>query len=78
MTAKSFILADETIVKALLNLETCILVNNNLYGKLVSSFKVTSVQFFILDFNLLSYELGKFTFNLLYWVILHWYYIKIK
>ena len=66
MTAKSFILADETIVKALLNLETCILVNNNLYGKLVSSFKVTSVQFFILDFNLLSYELGKFTFNLLY------------
>ena len=46
--------------------ETCILVNNDLCGKQVSSlecpilfderFKVTSVPFFIADFNLLSYD----------------------
>ena len=54
---------------------------NNLHRKLVSSlkflikfderFKVISVPFFISDFNLLSYELDKFTFNVLYSVILY-------
>ena len=48
--------------------ETCKLVKNNLCGKLFSSlgspitfdesFKVNSVLFFILDFDLLSCELG--------------------
>ena len=51
-------------------------VNSNLWGKLVSSlelwikvderFKVTLVQFFIADFNLLSCESDNFTFNVLY------------
>ena len=54
----NFILADEPFAKALRNFETCVLVNNNLCGKLFSSlesprtldeiFKVTSVLFFIL------------------------------
>ena len=67
--------------------ETCVLVNNNLCGKLVSSlelsikfyerFKVTLVLFFfIADFNLLSCGLDHFTFKVLYLVIL--YYIKTK
>ena len=51
---------------------------NNLCGKLFSSlespttfdeiFKVTSVPFFIPDFNLLSCELDNFTSNMLYLV----------
>ena len=51
--------------------ETFVLVNNNLCGKLFSSlespttfaesFKNTSVQFFIPDFNLLSCEIDNFT-----------------
>ena len=55
--------------------EPFILVNNHLCGKLVSSLevpiefderlKVTSVLFFIADFNLLSCELDNFTFNVL-------------
>ena len=55
---------------------TCVLLNNNLCGKLVSSlerpikfderFKFTSVPFFIVDFNLLSYELDNFTFSVLH------------
>ena len=57
-------------------LETCISISNKLYGKLVSSlefrikfherFKVTSVSFFIPDFNLLSCELNNFTFKVLH------------
>ena len=53
----NLILADEPFAKALRSLETCVVVNNNLCGKLVSSleslttfeeiFKVTSVPFFI-------------------------------
>ena len=53
--------------------ETCVLVNNNLCRKLFSSlesptifdssYKVTSVPFFIPDFNLLSCELDSFTFK---------------
>ena len=56
--------------------EICVLVNNNLYGKLFSSlespatfdgsFEVTSVLFFIPNFNLLRCELYNFTFKLLY------------
>ena len=54
------ILADEPFTKALRSFETCVLVNNNLYRKLISSlelpttfeeiFKVPSVPFFILQF----------------------------
>ena len=53
---KNFILADEPFAKALRIFENCVLVNNNLCGKLVLSlelpnkfnerFKVTSVPFF--------------------------------
>ena len=60
----NFILADEPFEKTLRSLETCVLVNNNLWGKLFSSlesqiifdeiFKVTPVLFFIADFNLIS------------------------
>ena len=53
----NFILADEPFAISLRSFETCVLVNNNLFGKLISSlespividksFKVTSVPFFI-------------------------------
>ena len=53
----------------------CVLVNNNLCGKLFSSlesqstfdeiFRVTSALFFIANFNL-SCELDNFTFKVLY------------
>ena len=33
--------------------------------------KTTSDSFFIADFNLLSYEFDRFTFKLLYYVILY-------
>ena len=59
---ENFILADEPFAKALRIFEICVLVNNNLWGKLFSSlesptifderFKVTSVPFFIAYFNL--------------------------
>ena len=58
------------------SLETCLLVNNNLCKKLVSSlelpitfdkrFKATLVSFFILDFCFLSYELDHYTLKVLY------------
>ena len=82
----NFILADEPFAKALRSLETCVLVNNNLCGKLFSSlkqsttfnesFKVTAVPLFVLDFNWLSCELDNFRFKMLYLVILYQYYIK--
>ena len=60
----NFILVDETFEKALRSLETYVLVNNNLRGKQFSSlespiifderFKLTSVPFFIADFNLVG------------------------
>ena len=66
-------LTDEPFENALRSFETCVLVNNNLCGKLISSLespttfdgrcKVTLVSFFIADFNLLSRELDNFTFN---------------
>ena len=71
-----FFYADEPFAKALRSFETCVLVNNNLCRKLFSSlesgttfdeiFKITSVPFYIPDFNLLSCELGNFTFKVLY------------
>ena len=82
----NFILANEPFAKALRSLETCVLVNNNLCGKLFSSlkqsttfnesFKVTAVPLFVLDFNWLSCELDNFRFKMLYLVILYQYYIK--
>ena len=78
----NYILSDELFAKALQSLENCVLIDNNLYGKLVSSlewpiifdetFEVNSVTFFILDFNLLSCE---FKLKLLKLVILNWYYV---
>ena len=69
-------LVEELLAKVLLNFENCVLVNNNLCGKLFSSFdstmifnkifKVTSVPFLISDFSLLSYELDNVTFKVLY------------
>ena len=69
---ENFILVDEPFVKALRIFETCVLFSNNLCEKLVSSleipikfdekFKVTLILFFIVDFNLLNYELDKFYF----------------
>ena len=63
----NFILVDEPFAKALRSLETCVLVNNNVCEKLISSlessttfdesFKVASVPFWIPDFNLISCEL---------------------
>ena len=82
------ILVGELFAEALRSRETCVLVNNNLCGKLYSSlelpiifderFKVTSVPFFILDFSLLIYEWGNFIFKVLHWVILQWCYIQAK
>ena len=83
----NFILADELFAKAFWSLKTCVLVNNNLCGKLYSSlelpiafderFKVPSVPFFTPDFNLLNCELEKFMFKGLYWVVLQSYFILI-
>ena len=77
---ENYILADEPFAKALWSPESCVLVNNHLLGKLVSSlqlltlfdkrFKVTSVPFFIPDFNLSSCQLDSFKFEVLYCVIL--------
>ena len=61
---------DDLSAKALRIFETCLLVDNNLWGKLVSSspiifnhnLKTTSVLFFIADFNLSSCEFDSFTF----------------
>ena len=60
----NYILAEELFAKALQSLETCVLVNNNLCGKLFSSlespatfdeiFNVNSVPCLIRVFNLLS------------------------
>ena len=71
----NYILADKPSEKALRGFETCVLVNNDLCGKLVSSlespttfdeiFNVTSVPSFVPYFNLLIFELDNFTFKLL-------------
>ena len=74
----NFIWADEPIAKALGIFQTGLSINNSLCGKLVSSLEfpikmveVNSVSYFIPDFNLWSSELDKFTFKMLYWVILY-------
>ena len=61
----SFVQADEYSAKALQSLKTCASVNNNFFGKLISSFesliifdesfKNSLVLFFISDFNLYFY-----------------------
>ena len=58
----NFILDGEPFAKDLRRLESCVLFNNSLFGKIISSleslttfdesFKATSVPFFIPDFNL--------------------------
>ena len=64
------------LYKALKLFITCLLVSNNLYGKLFSSlelpttvdeiFKVTSIPFFIPNFYLSSCKLDNFTFKVLH------------
>ena len=73
---ENFILVDEPFSKVRRSLETCVLVNDNLYRKSVWSldsattfykrFKVAWVPFLILDFNLLSCELDNSIFKVLY------------
>ena len=73
---------DKLFAKALRIFVTCLLVNNNSFGKLILSLelpiifddnlKTTSVLFFIADFHFLSCEFDSLTFKLLYWVILYW------
>ena len=68
----SWISVDELFAKALLRFETCLLVNNNLWGKLASlwpiilddNLKTASFSFFIADLNLLTCEFDSFTFKL--------------
>ena len=77
---ESFISADGPFAKTLQIFETCVSVNNNFCGKLISllefpikfdeRFKVASVPFFIPNFSFLSCELDSFTFKVWYWVVL--------
>ena len=75
----NLILADEVFAETFWRFKTCLLVNNNLWGKLVSlspiifddNFKTTSFSLFIADLNLLSCEFDNFTFKLLYCVFLY-------
>ena len=75
----NLISVDDLSAKALPRFPTCLLVNKNLWGKLVSSSskisddnrKTTSDSFFIADFNLLSCEFDSFRFKLLYCVFLY-------
>ena len=79
----NFILADNLFAKALWRFTTCLLVNNNLCGKLVSSLelsiisdevlRVTLVSFFTANFNFLSCEYDNLTFT----VILSNFYINV-
>ena len=76
----NLISVDDLSTKVLRRFETCLLVNNNLWGKLISSsptmfddnLRNTSVLVFYADFNLLSCEFDSFSFKLLYCVILYW------
>ena len=78
----NLISADKWFAKALRRFENCLLVNNNVWGKLVSlspiifddNLKTTPVSFFIADLNLLSCEFDNFIFKLL----CHFILIKIK
>ena len=70
----NFVLVDEPFLKALLSskafyqliIASLIIKSPIIFNK---SFRVTSVLFFITYFNLLSWELDKFTLTVLYWVI---------
>ena len=76
---KNLISVEELLEKDLQILETCLSVNNNLCGKLVLSLdspimlgdnlNITSVSFYIADFNLLSWEFDNFVFIALHCVI---------
>ena len=68
---ENFILADEPFARAFQIFETCVLIDNNLWRKLLVSslilptafdekFKVTWIPLFIHDFNILSCELDSF------------------
>ena len=67
---ENLISADKLFAKYSRRLETCLSVNNNLWGKLVSlspimfddSLNTNSNSFFIADFNLLSCEFDSSTF----------------
>ena len=73
------LLVDVSFAKALQGYAACLSVNNNLFRKVVSplelrimfddSVKITSVAFFVANFDLLNYELYNFEFKLLHWVI---------
>ena len=73
------IVAVEPLAEALPSFETCVLVNNNLCGKLVSlsnspvtlyeKFNITLVPFFTLDFNLFSFYLDNNSSEVLYYNI---------
>ena len=75
---------EKWFAKALRRFAACLLVNKNLWGKLVSlspiifddNLKTTSVSSFIAEFNLISCEFNSFTFKLSYCVI--FILIKIK
>ena len=81
LSFENFRLADEPFGKSLKSFEFCVLINNNLCRKLVPSlepprtfdkrFEVISLPSFIPDFNLLICKLDKFTFQILYCVILY-------
>ena len=76
----NFMLVDDLFAKALRRFSTCLLVNNDLWGKLISlsptifydNLKTRPVSFFIADFDLLSCQFDSFTFKLLDCVILYW------
>ena len=73
------ITVDDLSTKAWQRFETCLLINNNLWGKSFSSspvifddiLKTISVLFSIADFNLSSCDFDSFTFKLLYCAILY-------
>ena len=70
----NFIVVEELYAKVLQSFETCVLVNNNLWGKSFSSLESPTTFdeiFKVTGFNLLSYELNNFTFKVLHWVILY-------
>ena len=75
----NLISADKQFAKALRRFATYLLVNNNLWRKLVSlspiifddNLKTISVSLFIADFSLLSCEFDNFKSKLLYCVILY-------
>ena len=64
----NFLLTDESFAKNLRNLKNCVLVNNNLESPKTfdENAKVTSMPFFIPNFNSISCELDNLTFKMVY------------